>query len=366
GDFDTRSQIVTASALLDAVEGAHTRIAKHVIRTPTIRLPWLDRPGLEVWAKLESQQHSGSFKYRGAINALSRSNSKFIITASAGNHGLATAAAGKRLEKTVQVIVPTTASDLKIKRLMVDANVTLLGQDLYEATREAIRIAALSSSDSQEEYHYVSPYAEFDVAAGAGTLIMEATEDAGLFDSIILPLGGGGLAAAIGSWCSIRSPSTKLICTHPEIFGRQFESVKSISSELLRPTSPTYSDGLAVQLVEQTPFAGILDSTISRVVQVSEYDTTVAIAHALHLQSLLLEGSAATTIAALMTPELGKYRRGRILLVLTGGNISSNIVAKALVADVPNPGIRQELGLRHIINSVERHGAISMKRNENP
>jgi threonine synthase len=86
-DFDTRSQIVTAFALLDAVEGAHTRIAKHVIRTPTIRLPWLDRPGLQVWAKLESQQHSGSFKYRGAINALSRSNSKFIITASVGNHG---------------------------------------------------------------------------------------------------------------------------------------------------------------------------------------------------------------------------------------------------------------------------------------
>jgi threonine dehydratase len=142
--------------------------------------------------------------------------------------------------------------------------------------------------------------------------------------------------------------------------------VKSISSELLRPTSPTYSDGLVVQLVEQTPFARILDSTISRVVQVSEYDTTVAIAHALRLQSLLLEGSAATIIAALMTPELGKYRRGRILLVLTGGNISSNTVAKALAADVPDPGIRQELGLRHIINSVERHGAIPMKRNENP
>jgi hypothetical protein len=128
GGFDIRSQIVTASALLDAVEDAHTQIAKHVIRTPTIRLPWLDRPRLEVWAKLESQQHSGSFKYRGAIKALSRSNSKFIITASAGNYDLATAAAGKRLEKTVQVIIPTTASDLKIKRLMVDANVTLLGR----------------------------------------------------------------------------------------------------------------------------------------------------------------------------------------------------------------------------------------------
>jgi threonine dehydratase len=139
------------------------------------------------------------------------------------------------------------------------------------------------------------------------------------------------------------------------------ESVKSISSELLRPTSPTHSDGLAVQLVEQTPFARVLDSTISRVVQVSEYNTTVAIAHALRLQSLLLEGSAATIMAAVMTPELGKYRRGRILLVLTRGNISSNTVAKALVADVPDPGIRQELGLRHIINSVERHGAIPMK-----
>jgi len=358
------SQQVSVSLLVDSIEDAKIRIAEKIVRTPTIRLPWLDTPHRQVWAKLECHQHSGSFKYRGAINALTKTSFKRIITASAGNHALATAAAGSRLGKSVHIIAPTTASEIKLRRLIGDANVTLLGQDLFEATKEAMAISHASANDSDGGIHYLSPYADLDVAAGAGTLAIEAFEDIGNFDHVVLPLGGGGLAAAVGSWCSLKAPSTKVTCTHPEVFGRTFDLEHPISQQLNEATSPTYSDGLAVQIIEKTLFADVLDSTIHSVVQVSESDTAAAISHALRLQSLLIEGSAATTIAALISKSLTTPLQGRILLLLTGGNISSSAVAKSLVTSVANPKLRQDLGLRHIISSVERHGSVYFKLNE--
>ncbi|KAH7344322.1 pyridoxal-5'-phosphate-dependent protein beta subunit [Pyrenochaeta sp. MPI-SDFR-AT-0127] len=358
---------VTVDALADATANAKERISSHVLRTPTIRLPWLDAPGLEVWAKLECQQHSGSFKYRGAVNALMQIPSQRIITASAGNHALATALAGKRFQKEVHVVAPTSASDIKVQRLMNDANVTLLGEDLFEATKEALSIAAESKDDDDGGMYFLSPYADKDVVAGAGTAVMESFEDVGVFDHVFLPLGGGGLAAAIGAWCAQRTPCTRVHCTHPMIFGRQFASDQetgcSISAQLLKATTPTYSDGLAVQLVTQTPFARILDSTIHSVIQISETDTAAAIAEALRLQSILIEGSAATTIAGLRQSAQTHQLQGRVLLLLTGGNIPSSAVAKALVTNVHDPGMRQTLGLRHIVSSVERHGSVAWKQN---
>ena len=246
-----------------------------------------------------------------------------------------------------------------MNHLLSDANVTLLGKDLYEATKEATQI--VQDSTTTANLLYLSPYANIDVAAGAGTMMIEAAEDAGYFDKVIVPLGGGGLAASVGAWCSRRSPGTKVICTHPKAFGRSFESGRSLAEQLCRPTSASYSDGLSVQLIEPTPFAAILDSTIDQVIQVSETVTAASIAYLLRLQSLLVEGSAATAIGALVDEMDGLANcKGRILLLLTGGNVSSSTVAKALVADVNDPKARQKLGLRHIINSVERHGTVNV------
>lgn len=355
------SNQTSSKTLVEAIEAAHQNLAGHVINTPTIRLPWLDGPGREVWAKLECQQHTGSFKYRNAFNALRDNPYQYVITGSAGNHALATAAAGKRLGKKVQVIAPETASELKVNRLVIDANVTLLGRDLFEASEAAIGRAHDSPRGPEKGVYYLSPYADFAGAAGAGTMMVEVTEDVGSFDKVIVPLGGGGLAAAIGAWCSVRSPDTEVICTHPAVFGRQFIPGMPFSEQLRRRTPATYSDGLAVQLTETTPFAEILDTTIKSVIQVDESLTASSIACILRLQSLLVEGAAATTVAALMdsTGETDNFQ-GRVLLLLTGGNVSSDVVAKALVAHVADPRMRQKLGLRHIINAVERHGSIEI------
>ncbi|TLS26427.1 hypothetical protein PpBr36_04246 [Pyricularia pennisetigena] len=351
--------------LVSGIQNAHKNISSHVIRTPVIRLPWLDSEDREVWAKLECHQHTGSFKYRGAYNALSRAKTNMIVTASAGNHALATAAAGSRLGKDVHLIAPITASELKVNRMMADAEVTLLGQDLYEATLMAMGLAKKSAdltTDESEMLYYVSPYDNVDVAAGAGTVMLEAQEDHGIFDTVVVPLGGGGLAAGVGAWCVRNSPQTKVVCTHPKIFGREFVKSKPIASQLARPTAVSYSDGLAVQLVRKTPFARILQETIKDVAQVTEDETAVAISIALRMQSLLIEGSAATTIAALLKPEAPEtmHIKGRVLLLLTGGNISSGSLARSLVSDVSNTALRQAIGLRNILPSVDRCGSTKL------
>nr|EAQ71688.1 hypothetical protein MGCH7_ch7g1095 [Pyricularia oryzae 70-15] len=200
------------------------------------------------------------------------------------------------------------------------------------------------------------------VTAGAGTVMLEAEEDHGVFDTVVVPLGGGGLAAGVGAWCAHNSPRTNVVCTHPEIFGRKFAKSEPIASQLVSPTAVSYSDGLAVQLARETPFARILQETIRDVVQVTEAETAVAISIALRMQSLLIEGSAATTIAALLKPEAPETRhiKGRVLLLLTGGNIASSSLARSLVSEVSDAPLRQAIGLRNILPSVDRCGSTKL------
>ncbi|KAI1733369.1 pyridoxal-5'-phosphate-dependent protein beta subunit [Xylaria scruposa] len=356
---------ISPEHLSQAVEEAYPRVSGYVVRTPVIRLPWLDTGDREVWAKLECHQHTGSFKYRGAFNALSKTETMNIITASAGNHALAAAAAGDHLGKTVYVIVPTTVSELKVNRLMAAcAKVSILGQDLYESTKVAVGLAGSSEllSKSDARIHYLSPYDDPDVAAGAGTMMIEVDEDAGQFDTVVVPLGGGGLAAGIGAWCSVHSPSTRVVCSHPEIFGRDFGKGQAFEHELATPTVPSYSDGLAVQLLRNTPFRDILRDTIHGVIQVSESETAASISTALRLQSLLIEGAAATSIAALTSPESKETIKGRVLLILSGANITSGYLARSLVSDVADAKTRSKLGLRNIIPSLDRFGSMNLPK----
>lgn len=350
--FDDIRQ-TSAQCLASEIGRAATKLHGRVIHTPTIRLPWLDSQDLKVWAKLECQQHTGSFKYRGALYAMEQSSAQTIVTASAGNHALAVCAAAQVLGKKSHIIAPVGVSEIKAKRIFANADrVSFFGNDLAEATRQAMKQVTATTSS-----YYVSPYADPTVAAGAGTMMPEAHADAGPFDYVVVPLGGGGLASAVAAWCSENTPRTQVICAHPNVFGRSFDNDMPLSAQLHRPTEASYCDGLAVQAVQQTPLATILDTLVSQVIQVSENDIAIAIAQAVRSQSLLLEGSAAITIAAL--PQLATAASGHVLLLLTGSNIAANSVARALVTHVPDTTYRRDMGLRNVINPAERYGALS-------
>ncbi|OHE99335.1 pyridoxal-5'-phosphate-dependent protein beta subunit [Colletotrichum orchidophilum] len=356
---------VTSSCLAEQIIKAQNRLSCKVIRTPTIQLHWMGSNAHRVWAKLECQQETGSFKYRGALNALLMTAAPTIVTASAGNHALAICRAAKVVGKTSKIIVPVTVSELKANRILAEADeVIFYGNDLAEATREAIRIekaANICDRTGHPAIQYISPYDDLEVAAGAGTLISEAFEDAGPFDQVIVPLGGGGLTAAVASWCRTNAPSTKVICVHPKIFCRSLEDGANrgitLSHMLHQPTQATLCDGLAVQLVRPTQFADILDSLVDKVVEVSEDSVLMGIASVLRYQSLLLEGSSAAAISSISHGPLHDLK-GRTLVLLTGGNLSSNNIARALTAQVADPIARQKMGLRNVTNPADRNGAL--------
>ncbi|KAL4887758.1 tryptophan synthase beta subunit-like PLP-dependent enzyme [Aspergillus ambiguus] len=343
----------------ELIRDAYHRLHGRVVHTPTIPLHWMAKPSQEIWAKLECHQHTGSFKFRGALNAVELSSAQTVITASAGNHALAICRAAKTLGKESTIIAPLNISEIKSKRIKNDAtHLVFYGNDLAEATKEAIRIEKEGQGNVSHDTamarqpEYISPFDNISVAAGAGTLMFEAIQDTGDFDYVIVPLGGGGLAAAVASWCSVHSPSTKVICVHPQVFGRALGGERGrLSQSLRKPTEPTLCDGLAVQLVRDTPFAYILDTLIDEVAEVPEKSVQEAISQALRFQSLLLEGSSAATIALLNDgPDSIKHLKGKVLLLLTGGNISSSNVARSIVTHVIHPDMRQKLGLRGIIN----------------
>lgn len=345
------------------ISEAKERLSGKVTTTPTVHLPWLDNSTTQVWAKLECQQETGSFKFRGALNSLLNTHEFEVITASAGNHALALCRAAAKTHKRATIVAPENVSELKAKRISAEAHdLVFFGKDLAEATKEAIRMETISKGpDAQrgQRCKYISPYDDPFVAAGAGTLMFEAFEQAGHFDKVVVPLGGGGLTAAVSAWCERFSPSTQVICVHPKIFGR---SVKVASGDLrltdylYKPAEATLCDGLAVQLARPTPFADILNNLVDDVIEVDEEDVLNGISMALRYQSLLLEGSSAATIAAALQAGHHEGRQSKTLLLFTGGNIMSSTVAKALVRQVDDPQTRRQLGLRNITNSSYRNG----------
>ncbi|WUS99731.1 pyridoxal-phosphate dependent enzyme [Streptomyces sp. NBC_00708] len=349
GPRDGSGSDALLSTLAADVHDACGRIAPHAVRTPTVRLPWLDTDHREVWAKLECWQVSGSFKARGALNALAGFQpGQMSVTASAGNHGLGVAFAARTLGQRTRVFVPTTASELKVRRIAAaGAQVTVVGRDLKEATDHAVEYA------QRHELPFISPYADWNVAAGQGTCMVEAVEDAGDFDTVVVPLGGGGLLSGVGAYAVQHSPGTRLIATHPEVFNRPFGQ-DSIDNCLRMATPPTYADGLAVQHTFTNPLADVLERLLSEVCSVSENEIVLGIYALLHEHSLLVEGAAATAAAALLSGKAPEDT-GRTLLILSGGNISSSALARAIVADVHDEHLRIGLGLRRNVPVLEKN-----------
>lgn len=265
-------------------------------------------------------------------------------------------AAAKAENKKSHIIVPVGVSEIKAKRILDEADLeSFNGNDLYEATSAAQHRVA----DRGHHEEYLSPYAAVPVAAGAGTMMIEAMEDAGEFDYVVVPLGGGGLASGVAAWCSVHSPKPRIIAVQPAVFSRKWSdkdrgTLKS-SQCLSQKTAPSQCDGLGVQLLDTTPLADIIDHQLAQVVLVSEDEVTLAMAEALRFQSLALEGSAAAAIAAYH--QVSDSLSGKVLLLLTGANVIPSVLARALVQDVDNDSLRRRMGLRNIFDPAERYNA---------
>lgn len=314
---------------------ARDRIRGGVEYTPCDRSASLSELlGCEIYCKLESLQATGSFKERGALNALlllgRAERARGVIAASAGNHALALAYHGRQLAIPVTVVMPRFAPLVKqanCRRL--GATVILHGETFAEARARADEICAA------EARTYIHGFDDDGVIAGQGTLGPEILEQVPDCDAVVIPIGGAGLIAGMALAFRSLAPHVQVIGVEPE-GSASFTQSLACGVPTAVPLLPTLADGLAVAQVGRNAFA-VARERIDRVVTVNEGEIALAVVRYMELEKCIVEGAAATPLAALLAGKLIDLRGRRVVLLVSGGNIDLTILERlidtALVVD---------------------------------
>jgi threonine dehydratase len=320
---------------LTDIQSARERIKDGIALTPCPHsVPLSEATGCEVYCKLEFLQRTGSFKERGARNALllldDDKRKRGVIAASAGNHALALAHHGSSLGIPVTVVMPTYAPLIKQTNCRkLGAKVIVQGSSFGEAKALADDLVA------NEGLTYVHGYDDPAVIAGAGTLGLEVLEQVPNVDAVIVPLGGGGLAAGVSLAIKSLRPEVQVIgvqAANATAFSTAFSTEKPVEVT----TQPTLADGLAVSKAGALAIA-IAKPRLDEIVTVSEAELAIAVVRLMELEKSVVEGAGAASLAAVLSGKLPKLAGKKVVLLLCGGNIDLTIVARlidaALVAD---------------------------------
>jgi threonine dehydratase len=298
----------TAPTIAD-IEAARERIAEHVGATPVYRShSFLRRTGREVLLKAENLQRTGSFKIRGALNTVATlspsERAAGVVAASAGNHGQAVAWAARELGMKATIFMPQDAPMAKVEpTLNYGAEVVLLGAGFEEALAQALRRVEETGAT------FVHAFEDERVIAGQGTIGLELAEQLPDVDTLVVPVGGGGLAAGISIAMRARRPKVRLV-------GVQ-----------VRRGGYTIADGIAVKEPGVLTMS-ILDDLLDDLVEVTDEEISEAITLLLERSKLVVEGAGAVGVAALLTGAAGG--NGPACAVLSGGNIDPTLLISVL------------------------------------
>ena len=308
------------------IEAAARRIAPFVWHTPIVRSPWLSSiTKAEVWLKLEIVQTTGSFKLRGAVNALAilaerRRGVTGVVTASAGNHGLAVAWAAKELGLSTRVYVPFHAPPIKRQAM------TALGAEVVETPSYDSAEAEAVSDARRTGLTYVSPYNDDDVIAGAGTVALEMFSDCSGLDTIVVPLGGGGLLTGTGVVARSLRRDAWVIGAEADaspVFTTSLASGRIVAVDV----KPTLADGLAGNLEPGSRTFALVSELADRVVLVAESSIELAMRDLIGRERLVAEGASATAVGALLQGGLDLAGR-RVAVILTGRNVDAQVLQR--------------------------------------
>ena len=312
---------------LEAIRAARGRIAGTVIRTPLIRLNVDDAPA-EIYLKLENLQPIGSFKLRGAGNAISSASTEQLAdgvwTASAGNmaQGVAWHARQKGLPCTA--VVPDHAPDAKL------AAITRLGGQIVKVPFDTWWQIIVTHAFEGMNGFFVHPVSDPAVMAGNGTIGLEILEDLPEVDAVVIPFGGGGLSAGIASAIRAIKPDTKLYACEVETAAPLAASLAAGAPQTVSYTA-TFVDGIGSGglLPDMWPLVSrLLDGSLA----VALAEIAAAIKLLVERNRVVAEGAGATPVAAALSGQAGG---GKIVCVVSGGNIDSFKLAKILKGELP-------------------------------
>ena len=305
--------LVTRRISLDTVREAAQHVYRAAFRTPLVRL---DTHGpAELYLKLETLQPIGSFKIRGAYNAVRQLSpdelARGVWTVSAGNAGQGVALAARLMGAKCSVLVMDTAPEAKLSAL------TRLGASLVKASYDECWRAVEEHRSNRMQGHFVHPFDDDQFISGNGTLGLEIVEDLPEVDAVVAPLGGGGLLSGIGCVMRALKPSVKVFAAEPETAAPLSTSLAAGRPGYFPNWRASFVDGAGGRSVLASMWPLLREWTDGSIVVTLE-EARRAMRLAAERARVIAEGAAACAIAAAQRPEAGT---GRIVAVVSGGNI---------------------------------------------
>ncbi len=304
---------------LAEVRAAADRIAPFAHRTPVATCATLDRmAGRQLFFKCEHLQKTGSFKFRGACNAVMKLPAEVaargVVTHSSGNHAAALAQAARLRGTSAHVVMPTSASSLK-RRATLGYGAEVIDCAPTLEARESTAAATLARTGGT----LIPPFDHPDIIAGQGTAALELLADVPDLDAIVGPLGGGGLISGLCIAGHGLSPRLRVVAAEPKAVD---DGARSLAAGQLvpQPGGRSIADGLLTSLGAQT--WPIIREQVDRVITVSEEEIVAAMRLLWERAKLMVEPSSAVVLAALLSPEAAALTGvQRVGLVLSGGNV---------------------------------------------
>ena len=315
---------------LEKFEEASEIVKQVTLETKLVYSSYLSQQtGNRIYVKPENMLMTGASKLRGAYYKVStlteQERKKGIITASAGNHAQGVAFAAKEFKTKAVIVMPTTTPLIKVNRTKsYGAEVVLCGDVYDEACAYALELA------QQKGYTFIHPFDDPAVATGQGTIAMEIFQELPLVDYILVPIGGGGLAAGVSTLAKMMNPKIRVIGVEPEGAACMKASLKAGKVVTLDSVS-TIADGTAVKTPGATVFPYI-QKNLDEIITVSDEDLIVAFLDMVENHKMIVENSGLLTVAALKQVHV---KNKKIVSILSGGNMDvitmSSVVQQGLI-----------------------------------
>lgn len=297
---------------------ARTRLCDLVYETPVIPSRSIGPAcGSRLLFKAENLQFTGSFKIRGALSKMtSLAGDQGLITASSGNHGIASAQAAHSLGRKLTVVLPQTVTDEKLRKIRsFDVEVLLHGQESGQAEARA------KAEAKARGLAYISPYNDVEVVAGQGTIGLELLEQLPRVDNVFVSMGGGGLIGGIAAVLKHHRPATRIIGIAAEN-SAALAAAMAAGEVVEVPHLPTLADGVAGGIDDNTVTLPLARAAVDEVVRCSEQEIEAATLDILLKENLVVEGAAGLALAGfLKTRE--RHENAVNVVLLCGGNIDA-------------------------------------------
>ena len=317
---------------LDDVRAAHARVAPHIVHTPTLLSRTLgEMTGATVWLKFENLQFTAAYKERGALNKLSLMDegqrARGVIAASAGNHAQGVAYHGTRLGIPTTIVMPKNTPNVKVMQTEAHgATVILHGEQVDDALAHARDLAA------ERGLAIVHPFNDPEIIAGQGTVALEMLAAVPEIDTLLVPIGGGGLI----SGCATVAKAAGDI----QVVGVEAELYPSMYNRMKGTALPCHGDTLAEGIAVKEPgsiTSEIIARLVDDIVLVSERHLEQAVSLLLQIEKTVVEGAGAAGLAALLA-DPGRFAGRTVGIVLCGGNIDTRLLANVLLRDLARSG----------------------------